>query len=110
MEVIISRLAAALLLAGLSLPSQADQVDAQTARGQAIASSMCAQCHATGRTGESPHVGAPSFRNLDRRVDLDSFIDRLQQGLMSGHPDMPTFRFSRDDAHALVAYLRSIEP
>jgi hypothetical protein len=26
-----------------------------------------------------------------------------------GHPDMPTFRFTRADARALVSYLRSIE-
>jgi hypothetical protein len=33
-------------------------------------------------------------------------LDELREGLASGHPDMPTFRFSREDARALTAYLR----
>ena len=46
---------------------------------------------------------------LSRRVDLDRFSSRLREDLMSGHPDMPTFRFTREDAGALVGYLRSIQ-
>ncbi len=56
----------------------------------------------------SPHLAAPPFRNLDRRVDLDTFVDRLRDGLIGGHPDMPVFRFAREDAQALVRYLKSI--
>jgi cytochrome c len=78
-------------------------------RGEALAKKMCANCHAIDHTDESPHPGAPPFRSLDRRVDLDSFIERLNEGLTSGHPDMPTFRFSRQDARAFIAYLRSIQ-
>jgi hypothetical protein len=52
----------------------------------------------------APHVGAPAFRALDRRVDLVSFIERLREG----HPDMPTFRFTREDARGFLLYLRSI--
>ena len=29
--------------------------------------------------------------------------------LMVGHPDMPTFRFTREDARAFLLYLRSIQ-
>ena len=43
------------------------------------------------------------------RIDLDAFTDRLREGLQSTHADMPSFRFSRDDARAVVAYLRSIQ-
>ena len=78
-------------------------------RGEALAKKMCASCHAIGHMDESPHTGVPPFRSLDRRLDLDSFIGRLNEGLTSGHPDMPTFRFSRQDARAFVAYLRSIQ-
>ena len=53
--------------------------------------------------------GAPTFRPLDDHTDLDAFMDRLRAGLESTHPDMPSFRFSRDDAQAAVAYLRSIQ-
>ena len=48
-------------------------------------------------------------RALDRRVDLDSFMERLREGLMVGHPDMPAFRFTREDARAFLLYLRSIQ-
>jgi cytochrome c len=86
--------------------------EAPTARerhGHALAERMCASCHAIDKSGSSPHAGAPPFRELSRRVDLDRFSNRLREGLMSGHPDMPTFRFSREDAGDLVAYLRSIQ-
>ena len=70
---------------------------------------MCSPCHAIGENGSSPHSAAPTFRSLSRRVDLDTFSNRLREGLISGHPDMPMFRFSREDARALTAYLRSIQ-
>jgi cytochrome c len=106
----ILRLAIILLLlatsAGLAedtSPSPLEQ------RGRALAERMCAQCHAIGKSGQSPHVSAPAFRALDRRVDLDSFMERLREGLAVGHPDMPTFRFTREDARAFLLYLRSIQ-
>jgi cytochrome c len=78
-------------------------------QGIALAERMCAPCHAIGKTGTSPHAAAPAFRDLGNRVDLDDFAHRLREGLTSGHPDMPTFRFTREDARALIAYLRSIQ-
>ncbi len=82
---------------------------ARERQGHALAERMCASCHAIDMTGSSPHAGAPPFRELSRRIDLDRFSNQLREGLMSGHPDMPTFRFSREDAGAMVAYLRSIQ-
>src|SRR5438067_11930832 len=81
----------------------------QAKQGRALAERMCSACHAVGRRGKSPHVGAPPFRVLGRRVELDTFTDRLREGLRSDHPDMPTFRFTREDARALLLYLRSIQ-
>jgi mono/diheme cytochrome c family protein len=78
-------------------------------RGRMLVTQMCAECHAIGKTGRSPRAGAPAFHDLDRRLDLDTFVDRLREGLDSGHRDMPQFRFTREDAHAVVAYLRSIQ-
>ncbi len=100
---------ALLMLAGSACHGMAEEADLRVQRGEALARSMCAECHAVGRSGLSPHGSAPAFRTLERRLDLDSFLERLRQGLTSGHPDMPTFRFTRDDARALIAYLRSIQ-
>jgi hypothetical protein len=71
---------------------------------------MCSHCHATGPTGRSPHAAAPPFRTFgdDKLYDND-FAQRLEDGLFTIHPDMPTFHFSREDAEAAVDYLRSIQ-
>ena len=107
---VIARLAILLLLlatsAGLAEESSSSPLEQ---RGRVLAERMCSQCHAIGKSGQSPHVGAPAFRALDRRVDLDSFMERLREGLAVGHPDMPTFRFTREDARAFLLYLRSIQ-
>jgi len=78
-------------------------------RGHALVTRLCAQCHAVGTAGSSPHPAAPVFRRLQRTLDFNGFVDRLQQGLMVAHPDMPTFRFTRQDARAVAAYLSSIQ-
>ena len=79
-------------------------------RGKALLEAMCARCHAVGRTGQSPHPDAPPFRTFsdDKLYDND-FGQRLQDGLSTIHPDMPTFHFSQEDADAVVNYLRSIQ-
>ncbi len=109
----VSRLAAT-PIAVLLLATGTAICDAQTGYaserlGQALVTRMCAQCHAIEGRARSPNVNAPSFWTLDRRVDLDSLLDRLREGLTSGHRDMPTFRFTREEARAVLLYLRSIQ-
>jgi mono/diheme cytochrome c family protein len=94
------------LVTGCAAPAVAAEAD--VTRGRTLVTRMCAECHAIGRTGESPHTAAPAFRNLDRRLDLDQLVERMRDGLMTGH-DMPMFRFTRDEARAVVSYLRSIQ-
>ncbi|MFN3656689.1 MAG: c-type cytochrome [Pseudolabrys sp.] len=93
-----------LLAAGTPAPAQD-----MTAQGRALLQEFCARCHAIGRSGASPHVGAPPFRTLGRSFDLDQFPRLLERGISSGHPDMPEFRFSEDDARAVRAYLFTIQ-
>ncbi len=101
------RAALAIVLSIVPLGMAVAQTDVE--RGQTLASGMCGGCHAIGQTGASPHANAPAFRQLDDHVDLDVFVDLLREGLQSTHADMPSFRFSRGDARAIVAYLRSIQ-
>ena len=84
--------------------------DREIQRGKDLLETMCSRCHAVGKTGRSPHIDAPPFRTFgeDKLYDND-FGQRLQDGLSTIHPDMPTFRFSRDDADAAVNYLKSIQ-
>jgi cytochrome c len=104
---VLLRATLAIFLTLILIGSAAAQSD--TERGQTLAMDLCGGCHAVGKTGASPHASAPTFRQLDDHIDLDSFMDLLRDGLQSSHPDMPSFRFSRGDARAIVAYLRSIQ-
>ena len=100
---------ALLALAFAALLAAPASAQAPTLRGRALAQKMCAECHALERSGKSPVATAPAFRDLPKRLDLDTFSDRLREGLISGHEAMPRFTFKREDAEAFVAYLRSIE-
>jgi cytochrome c len=101
-------LTAAALLSGCANASLA-QPDQLVEQGKLLAMTLCAECHAVSTTDASPRGQAPAFRALDRRVNLDTFFQRLREGVTSNHPDMPTSRFSREDARAFIAYLRSIQ-
>jgi mono/diheme cytochrome c family protein len=78
-------------------------------RGEVIARGMCSGCHGVEKTGDSPHPAAPRFRSLDNQTDLSKLAQRIREGLWSGHEDMPMYRFNREDADAVVAYMRSIQ-
>lgn len=100
------------LLAILVLISPATAADDQAAlqeHGEALVSKYCARCHAIGRAGASPHRGAPAFRSLARRYPIEGLEEALGEGIVSGHPHMPEFRFHGDDVGAIIAYLRSIQ-
>jgi len=86
-------------------------LDREQQRGKALLETLCGRCHAVGATGQSPHADAPPFRTLgDSKLYDSDFGARLQDGLSTIHPDMPTFRFNRQDAEAAVNYLKFIQP
>ena len=78
-------------------------------RGEALLAKECSRCHATARTGESHHPQAPLFRTLAKRYPIESLEEALGEGIISGHPDMPEFKFEGDDVGAIIAYLKSIQ-
>ena len=96
------------IAAGLILSSAA-LAQEPALRGRELLSDNCARCHAIDKTGDSPRQGAPAFRTLSRSFEMDGFSVKLQGGLMSGHPDMPEFKFNEEDARAVTTYLRSIQ-
>lgn len=85
-------------------------LDREQQHGKALLETLCGRCHAVGTRGRSPDADAPPFRTFgdDKLYDND-FGQRLQDGLTTIHPQMPTFRFSRSDAEAAVNYLKSIQ-
>jgi mono/diheme cytochrome c family protein len=94
----------ALMLLGI-----AAQAQDPAKQGRLILKDYCARCHSIAKRGDSPLAGAPPFRTLGRSFELDSFAQDLRRGILSGHPDMPEFKFGEDDARAVVAFLRTIQ-
>ncbi len=102
-------------LASLALPllcacsGAAQALDPEQQRARAMLENLCGRCHAVGKTGKSPNPLAPPFRRFGEKLYDTDMVQRLQDGLTTIHPDMPTFRFSREEAGAAVNYLRSIQ-
>jgi cytochrome c len=97
------------LLAVLAAGGSPARAQDPVSRGQAMVAEFCGRCHAVGTKGKSRHPDAPPFRTLGRKIDLDEFPRALERGISTGHPDMPAFKFSTDDARAVRAYLRVIQ-
>jgi mono/diheme cytochrome c family protein len=79
-------------------------------QGEALLTRDCARCHAVGPAGNSPRADAPAFRTLSGRYPIESLEEALGEGIMSGHPDMPEFKYDADDVGAIIDYLKSIQP
>jgi cytochrome c len=100
-----SLVAAIAILAAFASAAAAQDIK----RGDTLLARDCGRCHATGRTGDSPRKDAPAFRTLARLYPIDALEEALGEGIMSGHPDMPEFKFDADDVGAIIAYLKSIQ-
>ena len=96
-------------LSNIAWSERGHALDAEQRRARAMLENLCARCHAVGKTGQSPNPLAPPFRTFGEKLYDTDMVQRLQDGLTTIHPEMPTFRFSRDEAAAAVNYLRSIQ-
>ena len=100
---------AALVLAAAPLRAQDAGKASDLKLGAELLQKNCASCHAVGRAGASPNKDAPAFRTLGQRYPVDSLEEALGEGILSGHPDMPEFKFDADDVGDIIAYLKSIQ-
>jgi mono/diheme cytochrome c family protein len=83
-----------------------EQGDAK--KGEALAVSVCAQCHAV-QSGQShsPNPKAPSFSSVARTRGM---TDRtLRVWLQSSHPTMPNFILTTDERNNVIAYILSLK-
>ncbi|MCR9219476.1 MAG: cytochrome c [Alphaproteobacteria bacterium] len=76
--------------------------------GEALAAARCAECHAIGRTGESPVAVAPPFRTLQDLWPLANLAEALAEGIVTGHPQMPETRLEPGEIDAFLAYLETL--
>lgn len=97
------------LLACAAAPPPAAQDPGRIEAGAEIAQAKCSACHAVGREGESPRIGAPAFRALNQRYSIEVLHEELISGLHVGVAEMPTFDLSIAEADALAAYLHAIQ-
>lgn len=78
--------------------------------GHALAVARCSGCHATEKTGTSPLRNAPPFRALAYGYPVETIDEALAEGIVAGHPDMPSDPWDPADIRRFVAYLKSIGP
>ena len=100
------RLAAGMLLASFSQASAGDED--MIATGKALVKEKCARCHAIGLEDKSPHEKAPPFREVVEIYPSENLAEALAEGIVSGHPDMPVFKFDPPQIEAFLGYLNSL--
>jgi cytochrome c len=78
-------------------------------RGFNIARTYCARCHSIDKVTESPLKIAPAFRTLHERYPLTDLEEPLAEGIVTGHPTMPEFRFEPDQIHDFIEFLKTLQ-
>lgn len=91
--------------AGDPVPLTEDATPEQVGRGRRIVEMQCISCHAVRADDQS----APALRTLAERYPVTGLEEAFALGIMTGHPGMPDFRFTRDDIKEILAYLGSIQ-
>ncbi len=99
----------ALGLSACATPEPAPSADPGVARGQTLARQYCAACHAISTADRSRISDAIPFRDLSQLYPVADLAESLVEGLMTGHPDMPEFRFSTQAANDLISFMESIQ-
>ena len=102
--------ALAIFLALAPLHAKGEEVLSPAAqRGLLIVRTNCSRCHAVGKMGDSPLPIAPPFRTLHERYPVEDLQEPLAEGIVTGHPTMPEFRFDPGQVGDIIAYLKSLE-
>ena len=65
-------------------------LDQEQQRARVLLETLCARCYAVDATGRSPHPEAPPFRTFGEKLYDNDLGQRLQDGLTTIHPNMPT--------------------
>jgi cytochrome c len=78
-------------------------------QGKRLALTYCAKCHAVDKVSPSPLKIAPPFRTLHERYPVGMLEEALAEGIVTGHPSMPEFRFDGDQIGDFIAFLKTLE-
>ena len=96
------------LLSLIILPASAFADGSLVAKGRALAEANCARCHNLEKTGDSPFVPAPPFRIISKNYKPSDLEEALVEGIVVGHPAMPEFELTGEQAAALGAFIDSL--
>ena len=98
------------VLAAAGLPAKSAAVLSPAAqRGAVLLRADCGQCHAIGKADESPLKIAPPLRTLHEHYPVEDLEEPLAEGIITGHPTMPEFRFDPGQVKDVISYLKSLE-
>ncbi len=100
---------AILVMTTVSPVKAADTLSPAAQRGFVLLREDCSHCHAIGRVGGSPLKIAPPFRTLHEHYPVEDLEEPLAEGIITGHPTMPEFRFDPGQVGDIIAYLKSLE-
>jgi cytochrome c len=99
----------AILMVATASPVKTEPLSPAAQRGLVLLRADCSRCHAVGRVGGSPLKIAPPFRTLHARYPVEDLEEPLAEGIITGHPTMPEFRFDPGQVGDIIAYLKSLE-
>jgi len=100
----------AVAAAGVVLLMSQAGAEAQSAqRGVVIARTYCVQCHSIDKLSPSPLAVAPPFRDLHKRYPVENLEESLAEGLVTGHPSMPEFKFDTGQIRDFIAFLKTLQ-
>lgn len=94
---------------GAALAQSAQSQSPNAQRGILLARTYCARCHSIDKVSHSPLSVAPPFRDLHKRYPVEGLEEPLAEGLVTGHPSMPEFRFEPDQIGDFIAFLKTLE-
>jgi len=78
-------------------------------RGRALVTNNCSRCHSVDKVSPSPVALAPPFRTLHQRYPVEDLQEPLAEGIVTGHPMMPEFRFDPGQVNDIITYLKTLQ-
>ena len=88
--------------------SFAQPLPATVEEGLFLVQKHCAGCHAISAKDVSKHRDAPAFREVLKRYEASDLEEALAEGILTGHSDMPEFKFEPAHAAAIIRYLNAL--
>jgi cytochrome c len=103
------RATSSILALVIAVSSGAPCLASSAVQGRRLALTYCARCHAIDKVSPSPLKIAPPFRTLHQRYPVRMLEESLAEGIVTGHPTMPEFRFDGDQIGDFIAFLKTLE-